>query len=272
MNYRHAYHAGNFADLVKHAALLEVLARMDRPLTVVDTHAGAGRYDLAGPEALRSGEAAAGVGRLMAAKNPPAPLAALASAVRNANEGPGARYYPGSPWLVAQALGAGDRLLAFELRPDEHAALARLLGGRPDVQVRCADGFAELARAPVKGAGLALIDPPYERADDYGRAVQAVRGWLARGPAARAMIWTPLKDLETLDGFLRDLADACPGEPLLVAETRLRGLTDPMKMNGCALVFLRPPAGLAPALEAICGWTAKELGEAGAAARVWTPA
>ena len=272
MNYRHAYHAGNFADLVKHAALLEVLARMDRPLTVVDTHAGAGRYDMAGPEALRSGEAAAGVGRLMAAQTPPAPLAALARAVRDANAGADTRFYPGSPWLVAQALRPGDRLLAFELRGEEQATLARLLKARPDVEVRCADGFAELARVPVKGPALALIDPPYERADDYGRAAQAAAAWLGRGPAAAAMIWTPLKDLETFDGFLRDLARACPGAPLLVAETRLRALDDPMRMNGCALVFVRPPGGLVPALEAICGWAAARLGEAGAEARIWTPA
>lgn len=272
MNYRHAFHAGNFADVVKHAALIETLARLGRPLTVIDTHAGAGRYDLAGPEAVRSGEAAAGVGRLMAAGALPPPLAALAAAVREINVGPTLRWYPGSPWLVARAMRRGDRAYAFDLRPEEHAALARLLKDRPAVETRCTDGFEALTRLSPQGTALALVDPPFERADDYDRTARTVGGWIARNRAASAMVWLPLKDLETLDGFLRDLEDACRGAPLLVAETRLRPLSDPMRMNGCALVFVRPPAGLGAPLQAVCGWVADKLGEAGASARIWAPA
>ncbi len=272
MNYRHAFHAGNFADLVKHAALLSLISLMRRPITVVDTHAGAGRYDLAGPEARRSGEAADGVAKLMAAAARPPALEALTVAVGKQNGGGGLTVYPGSPLLAASALSGADRLIACEMRPEEHASLARLLAGRPNVETRCADGYTELTRLRAAGPALALIDPPFERADDYQRIIAAVCPWLAAGPDAIAMIWTPLKDLETFDAFLRDLRDACPREPLLVAETRMRPLTDPMRMNGCALVILRPPSGLAASLDATCGWVAQHLGAPGAQARVWSPA
>ena len=276
MNYRHAFHAGNFADLVKHAALMALLARMTGkgpPLTVVDTHAGAGLYDLAGGEAQRSGEAEAGVGRLLAAADAPAPLAALAKAVREANAGKDLRYYPGSPSLIARALRPRDRYLAFELRPEEHGALARTLRGRAGVETRCADGFAAAASAmPASGPALVLIDPPFERADDYARTVRTVRALLACNRQAVAMVWLPLKDLATFDGFLSDLQDAVGRTPILVAEARLRPLSDPMKMNGCALAIVQPPADFASPLQAICGWVAGSLGEKGASARIWTPA
>jgi 23S rRNA (adenine2030-N6)-methyltransferase len=268
LNYRHAFHAGNFADLVKHAALLELVARATKdpaPLTVIDTHAGRGLYDLSGEEARRSGEAAAGIGRLLAARDAPPGFAPLIAAVRRLNGGGELRRYPGSPWLVAQALRGQDRLIACELRGPEHAALHKTLQGAAGVETLCADGFAVAAeRAPRGGRLLVLIDPPFERADDYAQAVGAVAAVLGRNPAAQALVWLPLKDLETFDAFLRDLEDRVEA-PLLVAETRMRPLADPMRMNGCALVLAGREPGLAPSLEAVCRWTAETLGEGGAA-------
>jgi 23S rRNA (adenine2030-N6)-methyltransferase len=125
LNYRHAFHAGNFADVMKHAILLELLAALTREsggLTVIDTHAGAGIHDLRGGEASRTGEAAGGVVKLMAAEAPPV-FDSLKAAVRRANRGDEIRFYPGSPLLIADALRARDRLIACELRPDDYAAL-----------------------------------------------------------------------------------------------------------------------------------------------------
>lgn len=274
MNYRHAFHAGNFADLVKHAALIALLERLDRkagPLTAVDTHAGAGLYDLAGADAMRSGEAEAGVGRLLDAEAPPAPLQALAEAVRAARRVSGlASAYPGSPWLVAERLGAGGRLIACELEPKAQAALRAALKGRGSVEVRQADGFAAAADlTPAKGPALVLIDPPFERADDYQRSVQTTRAVLGRNRQAMVVIWLPLKDLETFDSFLRNLEDEIDRTPLLVAECRIRPLNDPMRMNGCALALVNPPRGLKADLEAVCAWTAA-LGSGGGG-RVWRP-
>jgi 23S rRNA (adenine2030-N6)-methyltransferase len=268
LNYRHAFHAGNFADLVKHAVLLELLARAAQdpsPLTVIDTHAGRGLYDLTGPEAQRSGEAAAGIGRLMAAAGAPAAFAPLVAAVKRLNgRGPLARY-PGSPWLVAEALRPGDKYLACELRVAEQAALRKVIGARPGVEALCGDGFAiARERCPKTGRVLALIDPPFERADDYLQAARTAAALRRRNPAARALVWLPLKDLETFDGFLRDLEDATDA-PVLVGETRMRPLADPLRMNGCALVLVGEDDGLQPAMEAVCRWTAETLGEGGSA-------
>lgn len=268
LNYRHAFHAGNFADLVKHAALLQLLARLTSaggPLTVIDTHAGRGLYDLAGVEARRSGEAQAGVARLMAASDAPAAFAPLADAVRALNPSGELRRYPGSPWLIARALRPADRYVACELRPDEHAALHETLRGRANIRTLCADGYeAALAELPATGRALLLIDPPFERPDDYRRIVETLVAACRGAPDLTALVWLPIKDLETFDGFLRDLEDSLD-RPVLVAETRMRPLTDPMRMNGCALVLVGAPGELAEPLAAICGWTAATLGEGGLA-------
>jgi 23S rRNA (adenine2030-N6)-methyltransferase len=270
LNYRHAFHAGNFADLVKHAGLLRLLANGGAgPLAVIDTHAGRGLYDLAGPEARKSGEAEAGIARLMAATDAPAAFAPLVAQVRALNPSGEVRRYPGSPWLIAQALGPNDSYVACELRPEEHAALCDLMKARANVTTLCADGYAAAgARTPAAGRVLVLIDPPFERPDDYRQVVETLTAVRGKNRQAQALVWLPLKDLETFDGFLRDLEDALQA-PALVAETRMRPLTDPMKMNGCALVLVGAPAGMAEHLEAICGWTAQTLGERGEA-RVYT--
>jgi 23S rRNA (adenine2030-N6)-methyltransferase len=270
LNYRHAFHAGNFADLIKHAALLELLERLTAhaaPLTVIDTHAGRGLYDLAGPEARRSGEAEAGVVRLMSAKDTPEVFEPLVRAVRALNAGPEVRRYPGSPWLIAEALRPQDRYVACELRPEEHAALKALMKDRANVATLCADGYAAaVERCPDKGAVLVLIDPPFERPDDYRRIVETVARVRRRNREAQVLIWLPLKDLETFDGFLRDLEDGAPAPaPALAAEARMRPLSDPMKMNGCALVLVGGPADMAAPLEAICGWVTATLGQGGSA-------
>ena len=270
MNYRHAFHAGNFADLVKHAALLQLLARRGAGLlTVIDTHAGRGLYDLAGVEAKKSGEAAAGIVRLMAASDAPAAFAPLKAQVKALNPDGAVRRYPGSPWLIAEALGPNDSSIACELRPDEHAALRDLMRPRSDVTTLCADGYAAaVARTPPTGRVLVLIDPPFERADDYRQIALTLAAVCRRNRDAQALVWLPLKDLETFDRFLRDLDEGVEA-PILVAETRMRPLTDPMKLNGCALVLLRAPPSLAPDLEDICGWTASAPADGGGA-RVYT--
>ena len=265
MNYRHAFHAGNFADLVKHAGLLRLLSELTAsggPMTVIDTHAGRGLYDLGGAEAKRSGEAEAGALKLRTARDAPAEIAALRQAVADLNGGDAMRRYPGSPWLIAEALRPGDRYIACELRPEEHEALRTAMRGRETVRTLNADGYAAaVAECPAQGRVLVLIDPPFERADDYARIVETVSALRTRNPKAQALVWLPIKDLETLDSFLRDLEDEVAA-PMLVAEARVRPLSDPMKMNGCALVLVGGPDLAAP-FAAICGWVADALGAGG---------
>jgi 23S rRNA (adenine2030-N6)-methyltransferase len=271
LNYRHAYHAGNFADLVKHAVLGAVLDRMLRepgPLAVIDTHAGAGLYELDAPAARASGEAQAGIGRLMANPDAPPALDALKAAVRRLNPKGGHRLYPGSPRLIADRMRPTDQLVACELRPDDAAHLRRSMAGAK-AEVLAEDGYTVLAARAAPGRRLlALIDPPFERADDYARAAEAARAVLRRSPAAVILIWLPLKDLETFDGFLRRL-EAGGAPYALVIEARLRPLDDPMRMNGCALVLINPPAGIEIDASATCAWVVRVCGEPGGADRVW---
>lgn len=274
LNYRHHFHAGNFADIVKHAALLAVLEALRAdpgPLTVIDTHAGAGLYDLQGEMALKSGEAEAGIARLMAADAPPGALEPLRQAVRRLNGGEALKRYPGSPWLAAQGLRAGDRLIACELRPEDGEALRDGLGASAAaLEVVIGDGFATAAeRAPARDRTLVLIDPPFERADDYAQIRQAFATLLRRNPEAVVLVWAPLKDLETFDSLLRGL-EALDPPPVLVVEARLRPLRDPMKMNGCALLMINAPASVEPLVAAASQWVVEALGEAGGEARVWT--
>lgn len=272
MNYRHAFHAGNFADLIKHASLtllLDALRTDPSPLTVVDTHAGAGGYDLDGEMSRRTGEAAQGVFRLMQDAGAPPAFDALKAAVRAGNPDGGVRFYPGSPSLIGAGLRKGDRYTACELRDDDHALLAETLAPWAGARAVQDDGFGVAGREAGKGGRLfVLIDPPFERADDYQRIAATMTSVLQLNAEACIAVWLPLKDLETFDGFLRAVEPAAPS--LLVAEARLKPLTDPMKMNGCAMVIANAPPGLEPGLEALCGWVVTRLGEAGGRASVWT--
>ncbi|MBC6983686.1 23S rRNA (adenine(2030)-N(6))-methyltransferase RlmJ [Caulobacter sp. 17J80-11] len=274
MNYRHAFHAGNFADLVKHAALTRVLATLmaePSPLTVVDTHAGAGLYDLTDPAQVRSREAEQGVARLMAAQTPPV-FDALVAAVKARNPKGGVKVYPGSPALILDALRPQDRYVACELREDVHADLAEVVAAaRKPAEARAADGYEQAAKVArqTRGRMFLLIDPPFERADDYVRVVEAVHDVLRARPEAVVAIWLPLKDLETFDAFVRRLEAIEPPKTLL-AEVRLRPLVDPMKMNGCVMAVVNPPAGAAADLQAIGDFVVEALGERGGKAKLWS--
>lgn len=274
MNYRHAFHAGNFADLLKHAALtacLDAHLAAPGPLTLIDTHAGAGVYDLGGDEARKSGEAQAGIARLAADPAAPEAFDALLAAVARINDGHGSapRFYPGSPMLISSAMREGDRFVACELRPEEYASLADLLSSNPDATALNRDGFdAAVAYAGAQGSTFIIIDPPFERGDDYRRVVDACAAVLSRAPRVCLLVWLPLKDLETFDRFLRHLEEADVAGALIV-ECRLRALDNPMAMNGCALVLINPPAGARTPIEEANQWVVSRCGEVGGEGRVW---
>src|SRR5690606_8463902 len=270
MNYRHSFHAGNFADLVKHALVLWLLEQRQAAgsVTVIDTHAGAGVYDLTG-DAVRSREAEAGIARLMAVADRPPLVEALAAEVAALNPGGGARLYPGSPLLLARRLGPDDRYVGFELNPPVLDLLREALEPFPAAEARAGDGYDQARGEAGRASGaFVLIDPPFERPDDYQRAADTAAAVVRADPAALVALWTPLKDLETFDGFLRRLGQA-GATNVLVAEARRRPLTNPRKMNGCAMVVLNPPPGAEDAAREICGWVAGTLGDAGARAEVW---
>lgn len=276
MNYLHSYHAGNFADLMKHAALMAFLRlhrETGRALMVVDTHAGAGGYDLSNPEFARSQEAQNGIKHLLS-RELAKPYALLGQYVQAKNKGAELDFYPGSPLMIVDHLGAGSDYLGCELNPSIFPLLQKTIMNRGRAFLD--DGYAvalktvrrELADEAVGRDLFLLLDPPFERGDDYQNCADTVLEALSLRPDLKVMIWVPLKDLETLDRFLRTLEDA--PAPICVAEARLRPLTNPMKMNGCALLVVNPPAGFEPILTDIAEATVSTFGETGASFKHYT--
>jgi 23S rRNA (adenine2030-N6)-methyltransferase len=265
VNYRHAFHAGNFADLFKHALLLAAMAELQAsksPLTVIDTHAGAGVYDLAGEAARRTGEGAAAA-RLMDDADAPAAFAPLKAMVARLNGGRPGTLYPGSPWLIAKALRRQDLGIACELRADDAAALQAALAGSGGLETRLGDGWRlAAASAPAAPARLlVLVDPPFEASDDGAQAARLTGRLLARNGGATVAVWAPIKDLAGFDALCVEIEDAAGGRPVLIAQARLRRPDDPLRLNGCAMIVANPTPGLAATAREAAGWIAARLGE-----------
>jgi 23S rRNA (adenine2030-N6)-methyltransferase len=266
MNYRHGYHAGNFADVLKHAALCELLRLLtakDKKLFVLDTHAGVGGYDLSGNRARRTGEAETGIVRLagLPRTGMPAAVARYIAAVTAYDRkfGPAGgqlRRYPGSPRLVRAALRPGDRFIACELHPEEALLLKREFAGDRAVEVRQADGYKALKALlpPVERRGLVLIDPPFEAPDEYEHLLRALRQGVRRFATGCYAVWYPIKD-EAARAFAADLA---PFKPL-VLELRLDGIA-PGKLAACGLAVINPPWRFEEAMREALPWIAAQLG------------
>ncbi|HEY9144390.1 MAG TPA: 23S rRNA (adenine(2030)-N(6))-methyltransferase RlmJ [Arenimonas sp.] len=278
MNYRHGFHAGNHADVLKHlvlVALLDALKRKDAPFFVLDTHAGRGQYDLAASQAQRTGEADAGIRRLWATRpsEPPA-LAAYLAAVA-ACWTPEADTYPGSPQLVARALREQDRLAACELQPEEAAALKSLLAGDPRCHVHQRDGYAAIKALlpPREGAtrfarALVLVDPPYEaQAEEYPLITAALRDGLERFPQGIFALWYPIKQRATLQPLMRKLANL-PMKSALAIELLVRPDDSPLRMNGSGMVVINPPWQFERTVEPALRPLAQAMGEPGASWRL----
>jgi len=238
MNYRHAFHAGNFADCMKHALLvwlLGALARKPRPFFVLDTHAGPGFADLASAPAARTGEWQQGIGRLLA-DDPPEPLAPYLGLIRRLG------LYPGSPALIRALLRPGDRLACCELHPEEHALLRRRFAADPQVGVHRRDGYAAIKALlpPPERRGLVLIDPPFEHPDELAHLATALHTGPARFPAGVFAAWYPIKHRAPLRAFFAALQAGGPRN-LVAAELWLRTPLDPARLNGCGLVVANPP-------------------------------
>lgn len=260
MNYRHAYHAGNHCDVLKHAALCLVLERLkakDKPFSVLDTHAGRGLYDLTDEAALRTAEHAGGVARILDEPAPPAALQPYLRAVARANPFGGLRWYPGSPVIVADALRRGDNAKFCELHPEERAALEAALGADGQVKVFDRDGY-QAVRAflpPVERRGLVLIDPPFEQQGEYARLAEALTDGLKRWATGIFMIWRPVKDANGWHAFLR--ATEAIGDTLNV-EFNIRGAVED-KLTGSGLFIVNPPYGLSASLAEALPWLVPRL-------------
>ena len=251
MNYRHAYHAGNFADVLKHAVLalvLEHLKRKDAAFRVLDVHAGTGLYDLAGEEAGKTGEWREGIGRLLGPEAGPLDaraacrLAPYLDAIGRLNGGEALRLYPGSPCLALTLMRPQDRLLAVELHPEDAAALARTLGGDARAKTLTLDAYQALKAflPPKERRGLVLIDPPFEVRDEFARIGEGLREALRRWTTGIFLVWYPIKDLKPATDFAHRVAALQPPKTLR-AELLVRAPADPARLNGCGLLIVNPP-------------------------------
>ncbi|WP_237480402.1 23S rRNA (adenine(2030)-N(6))-methyltransferase RlmJ [Lichenibacterium dinghuense] len=269
MNYRHAFHAGNFADVLKHALLARVLTYMiakPAPLRFVDTHAGLGVYDLASDEATRTGEWRDGIARVAAAPRPPELAEVLApylAAVGPAGADGLWRCYPGSPAVAQWVLRPEDRLTLCELHPDDAAALKREIGGDKRVRVMASDGYAALNAVlpPPERRGLVLIDPPFEKTDEFDRLLAALLRAHAKWPTGSYMVWYPLKNRAAVGRFAAGLAGS--GMKRVLQVHLLVGDPDAGPLAGSGLAFVNPPYTLKAEAEALLPWLAAVMGRPG---------
>jgi 23S rRNA (adenine2030-N6)-methyltransferase len=256
MNYRHAFHAGNFADVHKHAVLAWILTYLrgkPAPFRVIDTHAGQGRYDLFSRDARRSGEWRDGIGliwNLRAERRTPQEfLAPYLNVLSEFNSGGELRIYPGSPLICATLLRPQDRLIACELEPRSATMLAAALRGERRAKVVAIDGWTALGAyvPPKERRGLVLVDPPFEDADEFhrlsDRLVTAYRKW----PGGIYMVWYPIKDRKEPDALARRVRRFA-GTKMLRSEVILREPRREGGLLGSGLLLINPPFPLEPQL------------------------
>ena len=279
MNYRHAFHAGNFADVVKHLALVAVLLhlrRKDAGFAVVDTHAGRGLYDLRGEAAKRTGEAAKGIepilGLLERAEQLPAALRHYLEIVGSAGEG----VYPGSPLIAAALLRAQDRLVAVEKHPGEAAALKAVLDGfgNPALRSLCADGYAQLNALlpPRERRGVVLIDPPFESDDEFQRLAHAARDAIRRFANGIYILWFPVKSAGDAQAFTGEVMAAGVKHAVRIdidigGSRAAAGAKE--RLTEAGLIVINPPYGFAGEMSRSLAWIAPLLAAGARAELRW---
>jgi len=283
MNYRHQFHAGNFADVMKHVLLLQLargMQRKEKGFLYLDTHAGRGRYDLAaaarGDSLERKLEHPEGVGRLLGVGDLPAPLAEYMRVVKSFDGQPAAgeaaalplRHYPGSPWIAEAVSREQDRLALCEKHPEEAELLREEFSHKRRVTVHAMDGYTAIRAMlpPLEKRALVLIDPPFEERDEFAQIVAALGEGLRRMSGATFAVWYPLTERARVDEFLYKLEGLRP-PPCFVAELTIAGDDARMKLKGCGLLVVNPPWQLdreiVPVLSALAVRLAQAPGGAG---------
>jgi 23S rRNA (adenine2030-N6)-methyltransferase len=284
MNYRHLFHAGNFADVFKHSILVQLMRAMqqkERGFLGLDTHAGRGGYDLTqtarGESLERKPEWPDGIGRLRGRDDLPEPLAEFAALVERfdrarGNLEPAARFYPGSPWLMRLLARAQDRLAFCEKHPEEQA----ILGSEFDLERRTSthlmDGYVAIRAMlpPPEKRAFVLIDPPFEDPDEFDRVLDALREGLARMPSAVFAIWYPLTERAGVEAFWFGM-ERLGLPPTLTFELAIAGSASAIKMKGCGVTVVNPPWQIEQRVTPMIEFLASELAQdtGGAARTTW---
>ena len=275
MNYRHAFHAGNFADILKHLVLAQCFEHLNakpKPYRYIDTHSGIGGYDLAGDEAERSPEWKEGIGRLINADLPDEVAGLLApylAIVREMNEADTLRHYPGSPEIATRLMRETDRLHLCELHTQDCETLDQRYKRDSRVKVEQRDGYKALKSLvpPPEKRGLVLIDPPFEDRDELAHMAEAVMAALDKWPTGTFVFWRSLKNLWAADRFDNGLAEwlisekQLAPEKILRADIWIRDLASEGKLAGAGVVIINPPWTLEENLTAALPWIADTLAQ-----------
>jgi 23S rRNA (adenine2030-N6)-methyltransferase len=269
VNYRHAYHAGNFADVLKHAVLVRLmrsLQRKERGFVFVDTHAGRGGYDLSraaeGDSRARTPEWPDGIGRLWDRNDAPEGVADYLGIIRAYDRGrgnllPGPRFYPGSPRIARLVCRPQDRMELWERNPSEFACLRDEFGGERRVSVHEADGYGapRACLPPVERRALVLVDPPFESAGEWSDIASALGEGLGRLPGGTFAVWYPLTERARAEGFVKVLESV--KVPTLAIELIVE--PDALGMRGCGVIVANPPWKFEGEARAIVSYLASAL-------------
>lgn len=272
LSYRHGFHAGNFADVLKHSLLslaIIALKQKPKPFVYIDTHAGAGKYSFKSEFAEKTGEYRQGIVRLWQAEQPLPLLKDYLSAVRAENTGKHLVRYPGSPQLVRRLLRNQDRMRLSELHGSDYEALAQLYAGDQQVSVVKEDGLALLPKKlpPIQKRGLILIDPSYEIKSEYRQVVETLTTAYRHFATGIFMLWYPVIDRQTVDKLLQSLADTGIRRQLRV-EHCIAADTSSMGMTGSGLVIINPPWKLDEQARELLPWLNQLLADGNGSYRV----
>lgn len=266
LSYRHAFHAGNHADVFKHCVLglvLRSLLRKDKPFVFIDTHAGAGRYRLDSDMAGKNREFESGIQRLWRLTDVPEAVQAYLAAVRTTNPGRELVWYPGSPRIARHFLRPQDRMALCELHPSDARLMAREFEGDRQVRVEACDGYQALKALlpPRERRGLVHIDPAYELKDERRRVLEAITDACRRWPTGIYAIWYPIQDQATADDF-RHRLQRLKIPKMLAAEFRVLP-DEPFRLNGSGMILINPPWQLDTELEVTLPWLWQHLAHQG---------
>ena len=265
MHYQHRYHAGNFADVFKHVlliALLRALNAKDKPWCYVDTHAGAGDYDLADEAATRTAEYHDGIARLWSERNAPPAVADYLARVRALNPDGVLRHYPGSPRLAQMLARGGDRLLLCERVAQVAQNLRAAMAGDARVHLHVRDGYEAAALLPpAEKRGLILVDPPFESPNEFDACATLLEQGLHRFGAGVFAVWYPLKNRHLAERWLRRVRRDCAREAMNLTLTVSRAAEG--QMRACGLLVVNPPFAFRAEAQAALAWLTPRLMQGG---------
>ena len=268
LSYRHLFHAGNYADVFKHALLTRLLIALgakEKPYCYIDTHAGTGRYDLGHEWAWKTREFENGIGRLWERKDIPAALSPYMDAVRSENPKGRLRYYPGSPLIALKLRRPEDRILLSELNKTDCAELEAVIGRERHVAVHLMDGYQALQTflPPRERRGLVLLDSSFDRSGEFARVAKALKAAHQRWTTGIYAIWYPLMAPEVMEGFMRSVKGTGIGK-ILRLELRVREPAEDAPRPGCGMLIVNPPWKFDAEARPLLDWIWRALAQDGA--------